>query len=139
MASGAVRDLDAMLAGMNAMLDPAGAYRFILIAPDIAPQALGAAIATVREQEGVTAIIPSSLGDELGQAGADFARIILQIHSDLEAVGLTAAVAAALAEQQIACNVVAGFHHDHLFVPWEKRRGALDALQSLSQNAHLKN
>jgi len=47
-------------------------------------------------------------------------------------VGLTAAVAGALAEAGIACNVVAGFHHDHLFVPWERREDALAILSDLS-------
>jgi hypothetical protein len=45
---------------------------------------------------------------------------------------LTAAVAGALAERGIACNVVAGFHHDHLFVPWGRRDEALVLLQRLS-------
>jgi hypothetical protein len=55
------------------------------------------------------------------------------VHSALDGVGLTAAVASVLAERGIACNVVAGFHHDHLFVPWERREEALEALASLSK------
>jgi len=55
------------------------------------------------------------------------------VHSALEGVGLTAAVTSALADMGIACNVVAGFHHDHLFVPWQRREEALDALRRLSQ------
>jgi hypothetical protein len=54
------------------------------------------------------------------------------VHSSLQAVGLTAAVATALAERGIACNVVAGFHHDHLFVPHERGAEAMDALAELS-------
>jgi hypothetical protein len=50
-------------------------------------------------------------------------------------VGLTATVATALAEAGIACNVVAGFHHDHLFVPWERREDALAILSDLSARA----
>jgi hypothetical protein len=50
-------------------------------------------------------------------------------------VGLTAAVSGALAEAEIACNVVAGFHHDHLFVPWERRDEALAILQRLASSA----
>ncbi|MEO9462480.1 MAG: ACT domain-containing protein [Marinomonas sp.] len=138
MGSAPIRDLQAMLRGMDPVLDEATAYRFIQVAPDIAPQALGAAIATIREAEGVTAVIPSTLADELGQGGPDFARITLQVHSDLEGAGLTAAVATALASEQIACNVIAAFHHDHLFVPWDKRAAALAALKTLSQDAHLK-
>jgi len=61
-----------------------------------------------------------------------FARITLQVHSDLEGVGLTAAVSAALATSGIACNVIAGLYHDHLFVPWERRDEAINTLISLS-------
>jgi hypothetical protein len=64
--------------------------------------------------------------------GAAFARITLMVHSALEGVGLTAAVAAALAEVGIACNVVAAFHHDHLLVPWDRRDEALVLLQRLA-------
>ena len=123
-----------MLSGMAPALDET-AYRFILLSPLIAPQALGAAIGTFREDEGVTAIIPAALAEELQQGGADMARITLTVHSDLEGVGLTAAVSNALAEAGIACNVVAAFHHDHLFVPWERREAALGILEDLSKDA----
>ena len=53
------------------------------------------------------------------------------MHSSLEAVGLTAAVAAALAEAGISANVVAAFHHDHVFVPAERAEEALDCLRRL--------
>jgi uncharacterized protein len=54
------------------------------------------------------------------------------VHSDLAAVGLTAAFAGALASEGISCNVIAGFHHDHLFVPWERRADAMAALGRLA-------
>jgi hypothetical protein len=57
------------------------------------------------------------------------------VHSALGGVGLTAAVAAALARQGIACNVVAGFHHDHLFVPWQRAEDALEALRDIAQRS----
>jgi len=123
-----------MLAGMAPALDEA-AYRFILITPDIAPQALGAALGTFREEEGVTAIIPADLADELEQRGPNFARITLTVHSDLEGVGLTAAVAMALAGEGIACNVVAAYHHDHIFVPWDRRIDAMEAFRKISNEA----
>ena len=68
------------------------------------------------------------------RSGTPFARITLTVHSALEGVGLTAAVAGALAQAGIACNVVAGYHHDHLFVPWDRREEALAILQRLSQS-----
>ena len=53
------------------------------------------------------------------------------MHSDLEAVGLTAAFARALADAGIACNVVAGVRPDHLFVPAERAADAPDALPAV--------
>ena len=53
----------------------------------------------------------------------EFAWLTLSIQSSLEAVGLTAAVSARLAERDIACNVLAGYHHDHLLVPVARADG----------------
>jgi hypothetical protein len=43
--------------------------------------------------------------------------ITLNVHSSLEAIGLTAAVAGRLALHGISANVVAAYYHDHIFVP----------------------
>lgn len=121
-----------MLAQMGPVLDSVR-YCFMLIAPEIAPQALGAAIGTFREDEGVTAIVPESVARELGEEGPAMARITLTVHSSLEGVGLTAAVAGALAEAGIACNMVAAFYHDHAFVPAERGEDALAILRGLAE------
>ena len=102
-----------------------------MINPGDAPQLLGSAIGTFREDEGITAIVPVRAADELDIDGPDFARISLMIHSDLEDVGLTAIVATALAEAGIACNMVAAFHHDHAFVPAARADEAMALLESL--------
>jgi hypothetical protein len=120
MATGPVSDLAGMLAGMAPVLN-AREWRFV-VTEGAAP---ADAFAIIREDEGTTAIVPGE--------GGGFARIILQVHSALDGVGLTAAVATALAQAGIACNVVAGFHHDHLFVPWDRRDEALERLQRLAQ------
>ncbi len=57
------------------------------------------------------------------------------MHSDLQAVGLTAAVATALAEAGISCNVVAAAYHDHLFVPVESASQAIAALRTLQERS----
>ena len=57
------------------------------------------------------------------------------MHSALDAVGLTAAVAGALAEAGISCNVLAGAHHDHLLVPVDRADDALVALAQLRDRA----
>jgi hypothetical protein len=98
-------------------------WRFALVEGAPPPDAF----ALVREDEGTTAIVAGP-----GE-GAAFARITLTVHSALEGIGLTAAVAAAIAEAGIACNVVAAFHHDHLLVPWDRRGEALERLQRLAR------
>ncbi len=89
-------------------------------------------LATFRESEGLTLILEE---EQARQADLPVlfraAWITLTVHSDLQAVGLTAAVAAALAEAGIGCNVVAAAFHDHLFVPVEAGERALAALQAL--------
>lgn len=84
--------------------------------------------ATVAEAEGLTVVAPLALL----KGGEPWARISLTVHSDLAAVGLTAAVAGALRRVGISCNVIAGFHHDHLFVQWDRREDAMAALRALS-------
>jgi hypothetical protein len=56
----------------------------------------------------------------------------LTVHSALDGVGLTAAVASALADAGIPCNMVAAFHHDHAFVPLDDAPRALAILQDLA-------
>jgi hypothetical protein len=58
--------------------------------------------------------------------------ITLRVHSALDAVGLTAAVSLALTDAGISCNVVAGFHHDHLFVPHTRAADAVRVLEALA-------
>lgn len=134
MGDGIITETAAMIAGMKPALDPQ-VWRFVQITPDTAPTLLGQAIATFREEEGVTAIVPAEVADDFGQGGADFQRITLQVFSDLEGVGLTAAVAGALAEAGIACNMVAAFHHDHAFVPAAQADEAMRVLVDLSRVA----
>ncbi|WP_430866977.1 ACT domain-containing protein [Demequina aurantiaca] len=94
------------------------------------------AVVTVREAEGLTVVLPQARGDELG-LDYEFpsARITLEVHSALEAVGLTAAFAQTLTDQGISANVVAGFHHDHIFVPFDRAVEATAALERLAAGA----
>jgi uncharacterized protein len=92
-----------------------------------------APFALIAEDEGTTVIAPLAALQAAGLAGVEpMARISLTIHSALTAVGLTAAIATALAARGISANVVAGFHHDHVFLPWDRRQDAMAALQVLS-------
>ncbi|RAM37105.1 N-acetyltransferase [Arthrobacter globiformis] len=89
--------------------------------------------AAVREAEGLTVVLPRAEADAL-ELPYDFvaAWITLEVHSALEAVGLTAAVSRALTQARISCNVLAGFHHDHLLVPVGDSARALEVLSELS-------
>ncbi len=58
--------------------------------------------------------------------------ITLQVHSALEAVGLTAAVSHVLTGAGISANVIAGYTHDHVFVPVERADDAMSVLATLS-------
>jgi hypothetical protein len=85
-----------------------------------------------REHEGLTLIVPHSLAIEhsLRFSGL-FSWITLNVHSDLQAVGLTKAVSAQLSDSGISCNVVAGFYHDHIFVPLANASLAMERLRNL--------
>ena len=90
-------------------------------------------VAVVLEEEGTTVVLPRESADAHGLAYDDVAaQITLTVRSSLAAVGLTAAVATALAGAGISCNVVAGFHHDHLFVPADRADAAMAVLRSLA-------
>jgi uncharacterized protein len=90
-------------------------------------------LATVRESEGLSALIARRDADRLGRS-YDFvgAWITLTVYSSLESVGLTAAVAGELAAHGISCNVIAGLHHDHLLVSADRADDALTALRRLA-------
>lgn len=87
-----------------------------------------------KEKEGVTIILQKSKADELGLPYEFIALwIVLSVHSDLNAVGLTAAFSKILAQHEISCNVVSGYYHDHIFVPKEDGNKAMKALKKLSE------
>lgn len=127
-----IADLDRLLAHMQPALNP-GRYAFVAV-PDGVTLDPRRIIASIREPEGLSAILPEQDALALGLPVAFIAAwITLTVHSDLAAVGLTAAFARALADAGIGCNVVAGVRHDHLFVPFEQAQQAMDALRALSR------
>jgi hypothetical protein len=62
-------------------------------------------------------------------------RIVLEVFSALDGVGLTAGVASALADAGIPCNVVAAYHHDNVFVPAAMADRAMAILLDVQQMA----
>ncbi|MCA0308340.1 MAG: ACT domain-containing protein [Actinobacteria bacterium] len=123
-----VRDLDELLRGLRPERRP-GEY----VVVSTTSESTLPALATVVEDEGTTLVLERHHADAFRlEHTATFAWITLTVHSSLEAVGLTAAVSRALAAQGIPCNVLAGFHHDHLLVPFDRAEDALAVLEGLS-------
>lgn len=124
-------NFDEILAALDPQ--PEGVYVFASVAE--VPAGLEP-FATIREAEGITVI--ASLADAK-QAGLpldeSYSRITLGVHSALNSVGLTATVAQTLASRSIPCNVLAGYHHDHLFVQADRSAEALELLRDLTENA----
>jgi len=89
-------------------------------------------LASYQEEEGLTLVLAKQSADVAGLAyDSVFNCITLMVHSSLEAVGLTAAVSGKLAANGISANVMAAYHHDHVFVPENKAQLALQLLAEL--------
>jgi hypothetical protein len=102
---------------------------FCTFARDAPPDAALEPSVMVRELEGWTAVVPRHRAEAAALSfDGTFRRITLTVHSSLAAVGLLAAVAAALAEAGVACNAASGFYHDHLFVPADREDDAMRVL-----------
>lgn len=125
------RNLSRLLAGLDPRLDDE-TYVFASVSPDTDISALSP-LMTFHETEGLTLILPRRAAETAGLS-YDFPcrRITLQVHSALDAAGLMAAVATALAEADIPVNPVAGFYHDHLFVPEDRAAVAIKILTDLA-------
>ena len=136
-----VSDLQNLLTTMSPQLNALNVAFVSLVEPSAALAMLPSesVISTFRESEGTTLIVELRAAE---QAGLPIlfraAWITLTVHSDLEAVGLTAAFARALGDAGISCNVVAAAFHDHIFVPIEKAELTMNALRDLQVRAAAK-
>lgn len=90
-------------------------------------------IGAFQEKEGLTLIIPkqAALSNNI-KVDTVLKCISLKVHSSLEAVGLTAAISKVLAANNISANVVAGFFHDHVFIPAGDAEKAMAALNQMT-------
>jgi len=122
--------LGKLLAELKPILRSDGPYVYVTLSDN--PLQGIEVFATVREDEGLTYVIKKHDADKLGLSYVFVSQwITLQVFSSLSAVGLTAAVASSLAKEGISCNVLAGFHHDHILVPISRADDAIRALHSL--------
>jgi hypothetical protein len=116
---------------MAPVLDPSTWHFCLVTDPELAARTLP--LAMFQEDEGLSLILSEEDAEAFGlSSDLPRARITLTVHSALDGVGLTAAVATALADAGIACNMVAAFHHDHAFVPLADAPRALAILKALA-------
>ena len=91
-------------------------------------------IGSFKEEEGITLIISKAYADRLGlNYSSIMSWITLQIHSSLEAVGLTAVFSSILSKNNISYNVIAGYYHDHIFVLKEDAKKAMEVLNDFNK------
>lgn len=116
-----------MLATLRVERRP-GVFVYV-VSPVPSSALLAAAHAMVREGDRTGLVLPLDVATRAGlSCELEMAWLSLTVHSSLEAVGLTAAVATALADEGIPCNVLAGYAHDHFLVPVAHVEAALEAL-----------
>lgn len=127
------KDLKTLLKSLKPILHN-GEYVFCTL-PDLSKISSEEIVCLFRESEGITVIITKELANKYELQYSYVARwITLQVHSSLSAVGLTATFAKALMDENISCNVVAAFYHDHIFIDCKDSEKAMEVLSKLNSN-----
>jgi hypothetical protein len=127
-----ISDLAELLRTLRPLLND-GTFVFASLPHDADSSALEP-LATFREHEGLTVVVDEERARLAGlRVLFRAAWITLTVHSDLQAVGLTAAVAEALTRANISCNMISAAQHDHLFVPVESANAAIEVLVALQR------
>ncbi len=125
------KNLQELLKNIHPVLNE-GEYVFCTAMPgtDVSDEDI---IGMFKEKEGSTIILKKQKADEL-KLGYTWvaAWITLQVHSSLAATGFTAAFATALAGENIGCNVVAAYYHDHIFTDTNDAEKAMSVLKNMA-------
>lgn len=126
-------DVHAMLRSLSVSVRT-DKYVVVTLTPEADVPALSEGVAAViDEAEGPTVIATVERAEREGWPQEFIAAwLTLDVHSALEAVGLTAAFSRALGRAGIPCNVIAGFYHDHILVPHDKSEAAVEVIEALS-------
>lgn len=91
-------------------------------------------VGSFAENEGLTLVLTRESADSHAlEYDGVFRRITLQVHSSLEAVGLTARFSKCLADADVSANVFAAYYHDHIFVPSSDADLAMQALARMAE------
>ncbi|WP_293266673.1 ACT domain-containing protein [Neptunomonas sp.] len=126
------KDLGKLIASMSPGLSETEYVFSCMAEVDYEKMVLLQPLCTFNEEEGTTVILKRDKADEYNIAYSGVFRCItLHVHSSLDAVGLTAAVAAKLTESNISANVIAAFYHDHILIKSHEADEALLALNEL--------
>jgi len=126
-------NLSKLLASMSPELMPEE-YVFCCVQGEYSEFSELGPLASYREAEGLTLVVSkkAAVANNIAFESV-FRGITLTVHSSLDAVGLTAAVANKLAEKGISANVIAAYYHDHIFVQAQKADLAIEALAEFSK------
>lgn len=131
-----VRERQAMLAGMTPVLKGGRYYFCSTKDASIAASAAGDSLAMFREDEGAAFVLDEANATAYGfDLSMPMCRIVLEVFSALDGVGLTAGVATALADHGIPCNMIAAYHHDNVFIPEAMAGRAMNLLQEVQRAA----
>jgi len=125
-----ITDLDVLLQNMEPQIRE-GEFVFCTVeSKDYELVARLKPIACFLEDEGMTLVLDKQIAKQHGYSyDSIFKALTLTVHSSLDAVGLTAAVANKLADKGISANVIAAYYHDYVFVQSDKAELAVAALK----------
>ena len=127
---GGEKNLEQLVKGINPILNK-GIYVFTML-KDVSLIDRSLTLFEFKENEGTTVVLEKKKADDLKLSYEyEASWITLNIHSSLDAVGFIAIISSALAKENISANVVAGYYHDHIFVPEDKASRAMEVLKEL--------